>query len=969
MTHTTQQTTSPQPPSHAASGLRPQAARPVGLAATAFGSAPPVVQQGLASPGQPLDEVTRSFMESRLGHDFSRVRVHADARANESARAVNAAAFTAGSDIVFGSGTYSPQTPRGRRLITHELVHVVQHQAARAAAGAPLSSTESNPDELQADGAALRLALGLPASVGPPVGPSALLSLAPEVWYRGEVVGGQIAKDAKPGGRGVVHDLGDGQYYTDSADIADVYTEMRAPDDPSGRVKLGGIIDPPTLGRVLDLTKEPDFMLVLNIARRGIPRISGEPFRNVLNHFLARKGLKLEDYDMIVAPEGVRDGKQMCVRTPEVVAKVRAAMSPLKPGETVKLPAAPPPVAATPPPAVAPPVVAPPATVQLNPPPVMAPPPVVAPPVVAAPPAVAPPLVVTPPPIVAPPPVAAPPPPAVASQAAAPRPQVRIAGPRININPTDVAAQEAAAELEALAEQEAAEAAKPVARARATASVPNAPAPSPAASRGRMATGGAAKPAIDPLDALAVAEQKAAEQSARAVPRVRIGTGAAGKPAMDPLDALAVAEQEAAEKSARAIPRVRIGTGVAKPSAAPAPAAALNPSAAGAKAPASPAGVVEPAVAPGGSGRPRVTPGRVGVGLAKAVGPMVLDMLNRYQMAKEQSEHAGALIDRTVESERMQAAITALVEGKRLDVARRQLRGVQLYALISMTLRFTNDVLDTLRISSVEITDVNKNSLMSAVMSHDLFGTEGKNWYVDVSVPLAAVELSRTEEAAIELEIAEEKGHAPMTMSEEALAEASEERNRRMIALPEARREEAKEKQEALESPAVITDEKKRAQQQSEIAERLKQLASQPKTAPPPAAKKAAPSTPPPAPPAALPSLLPAQPAAQQTQFLPGMPGKDPVQLRMQAVAEAKAEAQRVSAIGRGLVDRVGTPDAPTDAERKAFFVDEARWRNAVKFVQNKFTADKYTEPAAALGELIDRYGPRLTEFRTRLGG
>ncbi len=87
---------------------------------------PPVVHDVLCSPGQQLDTKTRKFMEPRLGHDFSKVRIHTDAQAAESARSVNALAYTVGRDVVFGSGQYMPGTNEGQRLITHELTHVVQ---------------------------------------------------------------------------------------------------------------------------------------------------------------------------------------------------------------------------------------------------------------------------------------------------------------------------------------------------------------------------------------------------------------------------------------------------------------------------------------------------------------------------------------------------------------------------------------------------------------------------------------------------------------------------------------------------------------------------------------------------------------------------------------------------------------------------------------------------------------------------
>jgi len=69
-------------------------------------------------------------MEPRFGHDFSRVRVHADASAAEAAHGVNAQAFTVGNDIVFGAGRYHPSTSQGKLLLAHELTHVVQQSGA-----------------------------------------------------------------------------------------------------------------------------------------------------------------------------------------------------------------------------------------------------------------------------------------------------------------------------------------------------------------------------------------------------------------------------------------------------------------------------------------------------------------------------------------------------------------------------------------------------------------------------------------------------------------------------------------------------------------------------------------------------------------------------------------------------------------------------------------------------------------------
>lgn len=87
---------------------------------------PPIVHEVLSSPGQPLDSATRAFMEPRFGYDFSRVRIHTDSKAAESARAVNALAYTVGHDVVFGGGRYAPNKPDGQHLLAHELTHTIQ---------------------------------------------------------------------------------------------------------------------------------------------------------------------------------------------------------------------------------------------------------------------------------------------------------------------------------------------------------------------------------------------------------------------------------------------------------------------------------------------------------------------------------------------------------------------------------------------------------------------------------------------------------------------------------------------------------------------------------------------------------------------------------------------------------------------------------------------------------------------------
>jgi len=103
---------------------------------------PLIVHDVLRSPGRPLDSGTRAFFEPRFGQDFSAVRVHTDAKAAESARAVNALAYTVGRDVVFGGGQYTPETTGSRNLIGHELTHVVQQRGAPGL---------SSPEQLRVD--------------------------------------------------------------------------------------------------------------------------------------------------------------------------------------------------------------------------------------------------------------------------------------------------------------------------------------------------------------------------------------------------------------------------------------------------------------------------------------------------------------------------------------------------------------------------------------------------------------------------------------------------------------------------------------------------------------------------------------------------------------------------------------------------------------------------------------------------
>ena len=165
---------------------------------------PPIVHEVLRSPGHPLDATTRAFMEPRFGHDFSRVRVHTDIKAADSARAGSALAYTVGYNVVFGENNYAPTTPAGRELLTHELAHTIQQ---RYASGPLLSGEPEGIFEASANAAARNVAQGdvvsihLPASglqiQREPVNDLRWKNDVKAARYRGQLVANRIKKHGK----------------------------------------------------------------------------------------------------------------------------------------------------------------------------------------------------------------------------------------------------------------------------------------------------------------------------------------------------------------------------------------------------------------------------------------------------------------------------------------------------------------------------------------------------------------------------------------------------------------------------------------------------------------------------------------------------------------------------------------------------------------------------------------------------
>ena len=130
-------------------------------------SVPAAVHAVLRSPGQPLERGARRFMENGFRRDFSQVRVHADAQAAASARAVGALAYTVGQHIVFGAGHYAPRSSGGRHLLAHELTHTVQQgHAVDALSPQLVTGPADTPQEAEADRVAARVSAG---GLAPPI--------------------------------------------------------------------------------------------------------------------------------------------------------------------------------------------------------------------------------------------------------------------------------------------------------------------------------------------------------------------------------------------------------------------------------------------------------------------------------------------------------------------------------------------------------------------------------------------------------------------------------------------------------------------------------------------------------------------------------------------------------------------------------------------------------------------------------
>jgi hypothetical protein len=149
------------------------------------------VHDVVSGSGRPLDTGVRADMEARLGHDFGDVRVHDDSRAHDSAVAVNAHAYTVGSNIVFQREQYDPGSHQGQVTLAHELTHVVQQRNGpvdgTSAGGGIKVSDPGDRFEREASANAERVMSAPPAVAGPAAAPVAQRdAVEPDVQRDGE---------------------------------------------------------------------------------------------------------------------------------------------------------------------------------------------------------------------------------------------------------------------------------------------------------------------------------------------------------------------------------------------------------------------------------------------------------------------------------------------------------------------------------------------------------------------------------------------------------------------------------------------------------------------------------------------------------------------------------------------------------------------------------------------------------------
>ncbi|HZQ82136.1 MAG TPA: DUF4157 domain-containing protein [Gaiellaceae bacterium] len=262
-------------------------------AATSAAQHPPstadvAVSRAIALSGARLDQSSRDFFGPRFGADFSDVRIHTGSAAADAAQALHARAFTVGSHIVFGRDAYAPNTRRGRRLIAHELTHVVQ-QGASTPDGPLRAGSIGDRFERQADAAARAVLRGDRATVAASTG-------APSIQMEDLAISDFDPNDISPmtavsDPQYVDNGLMDAKLRSNGSVFNPVFTGLTL------FYKDGSVLDVPAAGNSAFPAFSKPTVPVMTVYRRHLPSGKIFPITVTMADFLAAPGATAKDLE------------------------------------------------------------------------------------------------------------------------------------------------------------------------------------------------------------------------------------------------------------------------------------------------------------------------------------------------------------------------------------------------------------------------------------------------------------------------------------------------------------------------------------------------------------------------------------------------------------------------------------------------------------------------------------------------
>src|SRR5262249_53685479 len=261
--------------------------------------------------GRPLDDASRAFMEARFGHDFSRVRVHADPLASQSARQIHASAYSLGPHIVFAGGSPEVATADGRRLLAHELAHTVQQDGVEAAGTALRIGSRGDAHEREADAAADAVASG-GAMAGPMPSTEARTGSAAAVRRQPTDNPRQPKDDPRPE-----------PYEPSGAPTVDVPGQGKMEVDPVVIVPDVDGVPEPLRGKEIKLTDLPKALEAVAWAKAKKDR-KGE--RPGLGEVFQMEGGESPPVEGLCCPKHIRDPQKCCKSTNMDLTQTRCCL-------------------------------------------------------------------------------------------------------------------------------------------------------------------------------------------------------------------------------------------------------------------------------------------------------------------------------------------------------------------------------------------------------------------------------------------------------------------------------------------------------------------------------------------------------------------------------------------------------------------------------------------------------------------